>query len=82
MCGEEGCKMPHITVQMFRGRDERIKAELSRKLAATTAQVLKVPEQYVSVSIYDIPESEWNKRVYSEIMKDRESLYKVPKYGE
>lgn len=82
MRGEEGCKMPHIAIQMFQGRDEKTKVELSRKLAATAAQVLKVPEQYVSVSIHDVPEREWDKQVYSEIMKDRKSLYKIPEYGE
>ena len=72
--------MPHITVQMFPGRDDRKKRDLSSKLAETVSSVLGVPEEYVSVSILDVPEAEWDERVYAEFMKNRQCLYKEPGY--
>lgn len=67
---------------MFPGRNDEKKRELGEGLARTVAQILNVPEAYISVSIVDIPEKEWDKNVYDIFMKDKTHLYKEPDYGE
>lgn len=72
--------MPHITVQMFPGRSQEKKSELGEALARAAVQVLGVPEGYVSVSIYDVPEAEWDRNVYDSFMEKKQYLYKKPEY--
>ena len=73
--------MPHITVQMFPGRDDGKKRELAGRLAETAARVLGVPEALVSVSIRDVSEEDWDEKVYDVFMREKEFLYRGPDYG-
>lgn len=74
--------MPHITVKMFPGREDALKQKLSAKLAEVTAETLQVNTRYVSVSIEDIPEKEWDEKVYVPMMQAADLLYKKPEYEE
>lgn len=72
--------MPHISVQMFEGRDERKKEELADAIAQTVIHVLGTAPEHVSVSIQDVPEAEWDRDVYEKFMEKPELLYRKPGY--
>lgn len=74
--------MPHITVKMFPGREKALKQKLSARLAEVTAETLQVNARYVSVSIEDVPEEEWDEKVYIPMMQAEDLLYKKPEYEE
>ncbi|MBQ5433677.1 MAG: tautomerase family protein, partial [Treponema sp.] len=46
--------MPHITVQMYPGRDEKIKKNLAEKLAEVASRELGREIEHFSVSIEDV----------------------------
>ena len=56
--------MPHITVQMYPGRSDEIKAKLAKVLAETAAKELDRGIEHFSVSIEDVPQEEWTEKVY------------------
>ncbi|MCQ2592080.1 MAG: tautomerase family protein [Treponema sp.] len=56
--------MPHITVQMYPGRSDEIKAKLAKVLAETAAKELGREIEHFSVSIEDVPQDEWTEKVY------------------
>lgn len=72
--------MPHITVQMFEGRDEKKKQELADSIAQTVIRVLGTAPEYVSVSIHDVPETDWDQKVYNKFMEKPKLLYRKPGY--
>ena len=74
--------MPHITIKMFPGREDAIKQKLSARLAEVTAETLQVNASYVSVSIEDVPEKEWDEKVYVLMMQAADLLYIKPEYEE
>ena len=74
--------MPHITVKMFPGREDAIKQKLSARLAEVTAETLQVNASYVSVSIEDVLEKEWDEKVYVPMMQAADLLYIKPEYEE
>lgn len=57
--------MPHIIVQMYPGRDDETKKRLAQALVRTASEELKRGPEHFSVSIEDIPQEEWNDRVYA-----------------
>ena len=59
--------MPHITVQMYPGRDEKIKKNLAEKLAEVASRELGREIEYFSVSIEDVPQDEWKEKVYDKV---------------
>lgn len=56
--------MPHITVQMYPGRDDEIKKRLADALVKTAAKELERGPEHFSVSIEDVPQDEWDEKVY------------------
>jgi len=59
--------MPHITIQMYPGRDDEIKKRLAEAVAKTAAAELGRGIEHFSVSIQDVPQEEWNEKVYKKI---------------
>jgi 4-oxalocrotonate tautomerase len=51
--------MPHITIQMFPGRDDKLKAETARAVVEAASKVLGRGPEHFSVSIEDIPQENW-----------------------
>ncbi len=60
--------MPHITVQMYPGRDDKLKKELSDALAKTASEVLGRGIEHFSVSIQDVEQSDWKEKVYDKVV--------------
>lgn len=56
--------MPHITVQMYPGRNDEIKAKLAKVLAEAASKELGRGIEHFSVSIEDVPQDEWTEKVY------------------
>lgn len=56
--------MPHITVQMYPGRNDEIKAKLAKVLAEAASKKLGRGIEHFSVSIEDVPQDEWTEKVY------------------
>ena len=54
--------MPHITVQMYPGRDDELKKRLSEALVKTASEVLNRGKEHFSVSVEDVPQDEWNEK--------------------
>lgn len=59
--------MPHITVQMYPGRDDELKQKLADALVKTAAQTLNRSPEHFSVSIQDVSQDDWNDVVYSKV---------------
>ena len=55
--------MPHITVQMYPGRDEKIKKNLAEKLAEVASRELGREIEHFSVSIEDVPQDDMEGKV-------------------
>ncbi len=52
--------MPHIAITMIPGRDDAAKLDLAKKVQAFIVAELSVDPKFVSVSIEDIPLSDWD----------------------
>lgn len=73
--------MPHITVQMYPGRDEKLKKELAEKLAKTASEVLERELEHFSVSVEDVAQEEWKDKVYNKIANpDNKQVFVRPGY--
>lgn len=59
--------MPHITIQMYPGRDTETKRKLAEAVAKTAAAELNRGIEHFSVSIQDIPQEEWTEKVYKKV---------------
>lgn len=53
--------MPHIAITMIPGRDDKAKMDLAKKVQAFIVAELSVDPKFVSVSVEDIPMSDWEK---------------------
>lgn len=73
--------MPHITVEMYPGRDEKIKLEIAEAVADTIANKLSMDKSVVSVSIKEVEKEKWKSQVYDRVLKDEnKELYIKPGY--
>ena len=73
--------MPHITIQMYPGRDDKIKQELADAVAKTASEQLNRGIEHFSVSIEDVPHEEWNEKVYkSAIDPENKNVFVRPGY--
>ena len=73
--------MPHITVQMYPGRDDAKKKKLADELVKAASAALDVPEKSFSVSILDVPQEEWTEKVYKDaIDPENKTIYRRPGY--
>lgn len=74
--------MPHISVKMWPGRSEAQKKAMVDKIVSAVKESTGAPDDYITVSIEEIPSSVWPKEVYKpEIMDKADRLYKKPGYG-
>ena len=60
--------MPHITVQMYPGRSHEVKQRLADKLAQVASEELGKGVEHFSVSVEDVPQSEWKAKVWDAAM--------------
>lgn len=73
--------MPNIKIQMFPGRSDELKKELADAITNDVTRILGVKEKSISIVFEDVAQSDWDNVVYSEIINDKEKLYKKPGYG-
>lgn len=73
--------MPHITVQMYPGRSDELKAKLAKVLAETASKELERGIEHFSVSIEDVPQDEWTEKVYKKAADpDNKDVFVRPGY--
>lgn len=73
--------MPHITIQMYSGRDEETKKKLAKAILKTASETLERGPEHFSVSIQDIPQEEWQEKVYKHITDpNNKEVYIRPGY--
>ncbi len=68
--------MPHITVQMYPGRDDEIKKRLAEAIVETASKELARGKEHFSVSIVDVPQDEWKEKVYDKVLSDKNTFVK------
>ena len=68
--------MPHITIQMYPGRDDQIKKRLAEAIVETASRELERGKEHFSVSIVDVPQNEWKEKVYDTVLKDSNTFVK------
>ncbi|MBB5219376.1 MULTISPECIES: tautomerase family protein [Treponema] len=68
--------MPHITIQMYPGRDDQIKKRLAEAIVETASRELERGKEHFSVSIVDVPQDEWKEKVYDKVLKDSNTFVK------
>ena len=72
--------MPHVTIQTYPISEEE-KVNLTKEIIKAIILTTGKPEEFISVSITDVPESEWMESVYDkEIKPVLDHLYKNPVY--
>lgn len=74
--------MPHVSVKMWPGRSEEQKQKMVDRIVEAVKESTGAPEDYITVSVEEIPSSVWPKKVYKpEIVDNADKLYKKPGYG-
>lgn len=74
--------MPHVIVKMIPGRTEGQKKLLAERITQDVKAVLNCEEKWISVSIEDIPATDWPEKVYKpDILAKPDQLYKEPEYN-
>ena len=68
--------MPHITIQMYPGRDDATKQKLAEAVLETAAKELDRGKEHFSVSIVDVPQDEWKEKVYDRVLQDKNTFVK------
>ncbi len=66
--------MPHITIQMYPGRDDQTKKKLAEAVLETAARELKREKEHFSVSIVDVPQDEWKEKVYDKVKSGSDTI--------
>ncbi len=75
--------MPHVIVKMYAGRSEEQKQKLAEAVTKAVMAVMGNGEGSVSVSVEDVPPSDWTEKVYKpDIENGSGKLYKRPGYGQ
>ena len=52
--------MPHVTISMIPGRDDKAKLEIAKKTQEFLMKELSLEGKFISVSIDDIPMDKWD----------------------
>lgn len=74
--------MPHIIVKMLPGRTPAQKQALADALTRATIESLGSQDKSISVAVEDVPDEEWNEKVYFPDIKAKpDQIYKKPGYG-
>lgn len=66
--------MPHITIQMYPGRDDATKKRLADAILETASKELERGKEHFSVSVVDVPQNEWKEKVYDKVKKDDNTI--------
>ncbi len=66
--------MPHITIQMYPGRDEETKKRLADAIIDTASRELGRGKEHFSVSVVDVPQEEWKSEVYDKVVSDKNTI--------
>ena len=66
--------MPHITIQMYPGRDQVTKKRLADAILETASKELAREKEHFSVSIVDVPQDEWKEKVYDKVLSDKNTI--------
>ena len=66
--------MPHITIQMYPGRDAATKKRLADAILETASKELAREKEHFSVSIVDVPQDEWKEKVYDKVLSDKNTI--------
>jgi 4-oxalocrotonate tautomerase len=81
MNGEEEETMPHVIVKMYPGRSEEQKKHLTAEIVRDVVEIIKCPEEAVSVAIEEVEKAAWPEKVYRpDIMEKQQTLYRKPGY--
>ena len=74
--------MPHVSVKLWPGRSEADKKRLAEAITQDVVRITGCSESSVSVSIEDVPSSQWKEKVYDPEIRDKDGLlYKQPGYS-
>lgn len=66
--------MPHITIQMYPGRDDETKKRLAEAVLETASKELKCEKEHFSVIVVDVPQEEWKGKVYDKVRADKNTI--------
>ncbi len=66
--------MPHITIQMYPGRDEETKKRLAQAILETASKELAREKEHFSVSVVDVPQDQWKEKVYDKVIADANTM--------
>ena len=73
--------MPHVIVKLWPGKSEKQKKRLADAITRDVMEVLDYGEESVSVSLEEVPPTEWAEKVYRpDIVQNAAWLYKKPGY--
>lgn len=62
--------MPHISAKIFPGRSDETKLRFAQEVRRAAVEILGTEEQYVSVSVEDVPPERWSEFYETEIAVD------------
>ena len=66
--------MPHITIQMYPGRDAETKKRVAEALLKAASDALAREKEHFSVSVVDVPQDEWKEKVYDKVVVDPNTM--------
>ncbi len=62
--------MPHVTIDMFAGRDDETKKKVADAVVETMMKELGCKKEHLSVAINDVNPADWNEKIYDTVDKD------------
>jgi 4-oxalocrotonate tautomerase len=66
--------MPHITVQLYPGRNGETKKRLAEALVEAASRELSRAKEHFSVSVVDVPQDEWKQAVYDKVVSGADTV--------
>ena len=74
--------MPHVIIKLYPGRSEAQKKQLTEKIVNDVTTIAKCEEKSVSVAFEEVAPQDWAEKVYkSDILENKDLLYKAPEYN-
>lgn len=67
--------MPHITIQMYPGRDDSLKAKVAREVTETVSKSLNISKENISVSVEDVEKDKWQSTVMDHASEGNKKLF-------
>ena len=59
--------MPHITIDMFAGRDDETKKKVADAIVETMMKELGCAKDHLSVAIHDVKPEDWNSEIGTKV---------------